>query len=764
MIIGIALAAIFILAPISTAAEGKPDYSVMNLALQKAIDRGDERLEVIVRFEGSIQERDYRFLNGLGIEIKSTLKSIPTVYFHADRDQVITLSHYERVEYMSLNEELEYLMHHTTTYINATVAWASLIEDEYGNVLEEQSGTNRYIDGTSVAAVVLDTGIDAGHPDFDYKEKVIINLKRTEAGWTEQENTDTSSGHGTHCAGTVGGNGDAASMARSGVAPGVKLIGLGTGEGLSIIYALEGLDWTYENSRPDNNPHNIRVVSNSWGTGGNEDVYDPNNDISIISDKLTYENHVSVIFAAGNDGGDGSTVRTNPYSNTPSVISVAAMERAGDGVADFSSRGNSEKQHSWPDIGAPGHIIWSCAPRETVIDMAQRPTDPELYYMEISGTSMATPHVAGAAAMLWQAAPHMGISDIHDDYSGGDAAAWNNNSKTLISDVELIFLLSSKYDQNIPGSGVPTEGIAGRMHDFAQGYGYIDMRAAVGLALTLERLRTEDLDGNGFPDNPNASVLKAYEIYTNTMVEKYYEAQTDVLKTDWFGDWAHFQAQSLDPSAGSYSTNNTKYVYIPTETEIIELTLAYEEYNTERAQVVNLYLTMSTDGGNSFDNLQPESVNEGVKHYVLTKGTDFQESDTGKLIAFRTEGSGIGIKVNDEFFEPIAYFTVGMRQILDMSNGTVVVDFHNARSFVAQLEFGTPTPQYTNGTVQLMRFVYEYPTEEIKDEGDDDETDWETIAIAGSVGALFMLIMVIIVLAATRLKKKESDDDVEWEH
>ncbi|MCK4614751.1 MAG: S8 family serine peptidase [Thermoplasmata archaeon] len=710
----------------------------MNIALQKAIDRGEENIEVIVRFQDSIEEQDYRVLNGLGVEVGCPLRVLPSVLIHANREQVIMLSHYERVDYMELNEELEYLMHDTTTYINATIAWASLIEDQYGEIIQSQPGSNRYIDGTGVTVVILDTGIDAGHPDFDYGTKVIKNLKRTEAGWTEQENTDTSSGHGTHCAGTAAGNGDASSMARSGVAPKANLIGLGTGEGLSIIYAIEGLEWVYENSRPDNNPHNIRVVSNSWGTGGNEGVYDPQSSISIISDRLTYENHVSVIFAAGNSGGDGSSVRTNPYSNTPSVISVAAFERRGDGLADFSSRGNREKKHSWPDIGAPGHIIWSCAPRETVIDIAQRPSDHELYYMEISGTSMATPHVAGAAALLWQAAPHMGTSEIHEDYSGDNAEEWDSNPRTLVSDIELIFKLTARYMRGV--TGVPAEnatGVGGHPHDFAQGYGYIDMRAAVGLALTLEALRTRDLDDDGLPDNPNASVFDACGIYRKTMLEKYVSAPTNVLKTDWTGDWAHFEAQALDPSVGTYSTNNTRFVYVPEETKEIELTLSYAEYETERMQWVDLYLALSLDGGNDFDPLTPESVNEGVKHYVLRKGSDFSESDTGKLWAFRTEGTGIGIKVNDEFFEPIAAFTVSMREILELSNESVTVDFQMARSFVATLEFGTPTPDYSGGMVTMMRYVYEYPAEKIQPDEDDD--DDFPVAVAGTVGAVVLL-------------------------
>jgi len=56
--------------------------------------------------------------------------------------------------------------------------------------------------------------------------------------------------------------------------------------------------------------------------------------------------------------------------------------------------------------------------------------------------------------------------------------------------------------------------------------------------------------------------------------------------------------------------------------------------------------------------MSPESLNEGVKYYVLKKESDFSESDTGRLWAFRTEGTGVGVKVNDEFFEPIAYFSV----------------------------------------------------------------------------------------------------------
>ena len=84
---------------------------------------------------------------------------------------------------------------------------------------------------------------------------------------------------------------------------------------------MEGLEWTYEHSRPGLNEFNIRVVSNSWGTNGD---YNPSNAVTVLTDMLTYDNDVAVIFAASNSGGSGgeseNDLRTNMYANTPSAI------------------------------------------------------------------------------------------------------------------------------------------------------------------------------------------------------------------------------------------------------------------------------------------------------------------------------------------------------------------------------------------------------------------------------------------------------------
>ena len=116
-------------------------------------------------------------------------------------------------------------MQDTTRVINAVETWQTVIINENEQVIADQANQHTYIDGTGVAAVIIDTGVDAGHPDFDYDEGKTVSYKfdRATRTWVEAENSDTSSGHGTHCAGTVGGNGDAAAGAKKGVAPGATL-------------------------------------------------------------------------------------------------------------------------------------------------------------------------------------------------------------------------------------------------------------------------------------------------------------------------------------------------------------------------------------------------------------------------------------------------------------------------------------------------------------------------------------------------------------
>ncbi|MFD1733775.1 S8 family serine peptidase [Deinococcus malanensis] len=122
---------------------------------------------------------------------------------------------------------------------------------------------------------IIDSGVDGTHADLDHvanNVKLAGSVTDTPVGgalYVELPNTDTSSGHGTHVASTIGGSGEASAgstRVRRGVAPGATLVGVGAGDGLSILYALQGFDYVM---RPEvRDTHNVRIISNSWGSSG----------------------------------------------------------------------------------------------------------------------------------------------------------------------------------------------------------------------------------------------------------------------------------------------------------------------------------------------------------------------------------------------------------------------------------------------------------------------------------------------------------------
>ena len=197
------------------------------------------------------------------------------------------------------------------------------------------------------SVVINDSGIDATHQDLQFGTHVIQNVQQATDTETSDvsssvptqgfspilyvENvpdTDTHVGHGTHCAGIVGGNGSRSGGLYAGVAPGAKLIGVGSGAVLLVLDALGGFEYSLANQFT----YNIRVISNSWGSSG---AFNPDDPINIAT-KDAYDRNIIVVFAAGNEGPGPDT--HNPYAKAPWVISVAAGTKEG-GLASFSSRG-----------------------------------------------------------------------------------------------------------------------------------------------------------------------------------------------------------------------------------------------------------------------------------------------------------------------------------------------------------------------------------------------------------------------------------------
>ncbi|GAA1451520.1 hypothetical protein GCM10009641_86070 [Mycobacterium cookii] len=293
--------------------------------------------------------------------------------------------------------------------------------------------------GQGVSVAVIDSGVDPTHPYFkeaDGSSAVVANLKALCEPLTETcsvqrlpgvIDTDTLSvgGHGTHVSGIVAGRPTTLTDGGTlqGAAPGAKLVSVSTGAGIVILGADSALNWVLENHEAPCGPGvpattcpPIKVTNNSYGpTGGGE--FDPESATVKLQRALAAEGVVTV-WAAGNDGGDGSTSLTNPPGQDPTggILSVASYYDQDTGtregvVSEYSSRGLSSDASTWPDISAPGeNITSSCrlylAICSTGLDFRNGPGALDLgTFNTISGTSMAAPHIAGIVAQLFQADP-----------------------------------------------------------------------------------------------------------------------------------------------------------------------------------------------------------------------------------------------------------------------------------------------------------------------------------------------------------------------
>ncbi|HEX5148617.1 MAG TPA: S8 family serine peptidase [Candidatus Limnocylindrales bacterium] len=285
--------------------------------------------------------------------------------------------------------------------------------------------------GRGVTVAVVDSGCDASHPDL--ADHVVHNVKLYSAEYANvppdasnrivvanetgpYQNTDIGGGHGTHVAGIIAADSttDPAGT-RFGVAPDASLVCYSIGEVLFTTAVVTAYDHMLD--QPD--LWGIDVVNNSWGNSFRQ--FDPRDPVSVVT-KAVADMGVIVVFAAGNSGYEDAEMSLNPFSEAPWVISVAAGSLDHQ-RGNFSSNGliydNSQPTqiggggHTWwtgdrigtyhPDVTAPGVAISStCDTAGTVIG----PCPPPDYGNAVAdGTSMASPHVAGAAAVLLQANP-----------------------------------------------------------------------------------------------------------------------------------------------------------------------------------------------------------------------------------------------------------------------------------------------------------------------------------------------------------------------
>ncbi|MDH6215487.1 S8 family serine peptidase [Streptomyces pseudovenezuelae] len=242
--------------------------------------------------------------------------------------------------------------------------------------------------GKGVTVAVLDTGVDVGHPDLAGRVSVTKSF-------IEGEEVADRNGHGTHVTSTVGGDGAASDGKEKGVAPdatlavGKVLSDQGSGSESQIIV---GMEWAARDVH-------ARIVSMSLGSTEPSDGTDP---MAQAVDTLTKETGALFVVAAGNTGAPSSI---GSPGAADSALTVGAVDSA-DEAAYFTSAGPRYGDNALkPDLSAPGVDI--LAARSQLIDGSG-------YYTSMSGTSMATPHVAGVAALLAQEHPDWTGAQLKD--------------------------------------------------------------------------------------------------------------------------------------------------------------------------------------------------------------------------------------------------------------------------------------------------------------------------------------------------------------
>jgi serine protease AprX len=243
--------------------------------------------------------------------------------------------------------------------------------------------------GAGVGIVVLDTGIDLEHVDFagriagtaDFTGEGVVDLN----------------GHGTHVAGIACGDGHSQGGAYRGVAPGADLYAVKVLDRTGAAYmsdVMAGIDWAIQQD-----VHILNLSLSGPAPGDGSDALSETCD-------LVAERGFVVCVAAGNSGPETRSI--GPPGCARQVITVGASTDE-DLVMEASSRGPTSDGRTKPDVLFPGTGIISCRAQGTELG-----SPLNSLYTEMSGTSMATPHACGVAALLLEADPGLTPAEIKE--------------------------------------------------------------------------------------------------------------------------------------------------------------------------------------------------------------------------------------------------------------------------------------------------------------------------------------------------------------
>src|SRR5215207_4340544 len=379
---------------------------------------GGETEQVVVRLNGKMSGGLNSLLSRNGAHVKKELKALGMAVVELPLSAVEELASFEEVSFVSADAETEVLGH-----VSKATGAAAAAAQTYSTVTK--------LDGTGVGIAVIDSGVYDQHADFldaaGTASRVVFNKNFV----TTEARTDDPYGHGTHVAGLAAGLDRVKAGAYNGVATDAKLIDLrvldSKGKG-QTSWLLGALDWVAANYAA----YNIRVVNISLGSPAVDSWAD---DPVCDAVRRLYHLGIVVVAAAGNNGKNALGQKVYGQIHTPGIsphaITVGAANtfgtdsRADDAVTTYSSRGPTRGH--WtdaagarhydnllkPDLVAPGNKLASAESYPNYLRtneggaMAYDDAAQEKDFMYLSGTSMATPLVAGAAALMFEANPKL---------------------------------------------------------------------------------------------------------------------------------------------------------------------------------------------------------------------------------------------------------------------------------------------------------------------------------------------------------------------
>ncbi|PRO64268.1 peptidase S8 [Alkalicoccus urumqiensis] len=337
-----------------------------------AADSGEEN-EYLIQFDGPSEKGLLQAFGVEGDDILHEYNELPVYLVELNDGQAEDLENHPHVVSLEENAEVQALNQ----------------EEPYGiGQIQSDEAYELGVDGAGMNVAVLDTGIDASHEDLEG------NVVDGYSVFTDSENSDPymdGNGHGTHVAGTVAAVDN--DLGVIGAAPEADLFAVkvldNDGSG-SLAGIAEGLEWSVQND--------IDIINMSLGGSTGSSILEEFTD-------LAYDEGALVVAAAGNSGSGYGFFNTVGYpARYDSAMAVAAVDENNQ-RASFSSTGAEV------EIAAPGVGVVSTVPGND--------------YAALDGTSMASPHVAGAAAQVWQAKPELTNEELR--------ALLNETAETLDS-------------------------------------------------------------------------------------------------------------------------------------------------------------------------------------------------------------------------------------------------------------------------------------------------------------------------------------------